>query len=141
MRAAVIAFGMAIRCAMCGRASPDRSVRCECGFEFATGSIGSAVEEAHAERGHRWRRIGGGVAAMIVGWAGAAAIPRLFAHSESDGVAIGAWLVRYVLVALGLSGLVFALFALRGGARSRRILRAAKQRGTIPEARAINKER
>src|SRR5258708_22569148 len=131
---------MALRCAMCGRASPDRSVRCECGFEFATGDIGSAVEDARGERGRGRRRIASGVAAMIVGWAGAAAVPRLFAHSESDGVAITAWLLRCVFVAFGLARLVSALFALRARARPPRILRAAKQRGSIPEARAIRRD-
>ena len=113
-------------------------MRCECGYEFATGAVAEAsLERARADRGRARVRVALGFVAMIVGWVGAIAIPRLFAHAESDGIAIAMFLARAVFVALGLSGLAYALFSLRGTARSRRILRGANARADVPAARVV----
>jgi len=130
---------MALTCELCGRKSPDRSARCECGYEFATGSVGTSVESAIADRGRVNVRVAFGMAAMVVGVLGAWSIPQLFAHLDSDLAAITLWLLRFVFIALGLTGLVYALFSLRGSARTRRILRAARaRRQDLPEARLVN---
>jgi hypothetical protein len=130
---------MAIRCDVCGRASPNGSVRCDCGFEFATGNATASVALAHGDRGRALNRIALGAGAIVLGWGGAIAIPVAFAHPSQDLVAIALWLLAFVLAALGVAGVALVLRGLRDLARAARLLRAAGRHRAMPEARVVEK--
>jgi uncharacterized membrane protein YvbJ len=46
---------MSKRCRICGLHNPDSADRCDCGFDFATGTIQRSYLDAHIEQKHGGR--------------------------------------------------------------------------------------
>ncbi len=52
---------MVVRCELCDELSSERSIRCDCGYDFRTGEVTAAVEGAEREFEVARRRIGRGL--------------------------------------------------------------------------------
>jgi hypothetical protein len=125
---------MAVRCQLCGKLSPERSIRCDCGYDFRTGEMTAAIEGAECELEVAQRRIGRGIAALV-------AIPVALAIGGLLIYSFDALAALIVLVLapclLAVAGAVGLVGGIRGSMTASRRLRQAKVRKELPAARVV----
>jgi hypothetical protein len=127
---------VARRCEICGRVSPDRSQRCECGFDFITKDATQSLDVVERRRQESQSKIGRAImlivaapACVVAGWSLsttlASPIPA-YVGSASAVLLVGAGVIR-----IGV--------AVRASQRASSQLRAAKAKRTLPAARVVDK--
>jgi hypothetical protein len=131
---------VALRCDICGRSSPDRSLRCECGYDFATGEVTRAIELASDDKSRAMTKIGKGVAMTLGGGLGVIVLGALAVICTFAGAAVPAIVFGTAswLSAVGcIAGLVRAVAGVRDRARAARLLDTAEAKRALPEARVV----
>jgi len=121
---------MAVRCELCDKLSPERSIRCDCGYDFRTGEVTAASEGAERKFEVARRRIGRDlvIGSLVIGGLGLVIGGFLSPFYEFAAfIALGSWL-------LAVAGTVGASL---GSMPSSRQLRHAKARKELPAARVV----
>jgi len=121
---------MAVRCARCGMLSPDRSQRCDCGYDFVTSEMGPPHESVARARAAATRHLVRGGALL------AGALP--FASLMLYLGMVTSSLIPLMLGGLGLIvGVVGGATSLVTGVHQRRQLRAGPGHA-LPAARIVS---
>jgi hypothetical protein len=130
---------MALRCEICGRSSPEGSLRCDCGFELATGDVATSIAFARRDRVLALDKIARGALATCLGAFGVIACGMLAFFLVIAGTLFAAipLIATFVLAAMGVSGLANVVGGARDHARAARLLRAAEKKRALPAARLI----
>lgn len=119
---------MMVRCELCDKLSSERSIRCDCGYDFRTGEVTAAIEGAEREVARR--RIGRGlvIGGLVIGGLGLVIGGFLSPFYEFAAlIALASWL-------LGVAGAVGGAL---GSMTPSRQLRHAKARKELPAARVV----
>ena len=127
---------MALRCVLCGRLSPDRSARCECGYDFKTGELDESValERSLQRKRAAGSHFGRGIVLLALIPVATVLFGALCVVFDTVAPAIIGALVDFLLAAGGVMSLGAGV-ASRVGAR--RELQTVRERRQLPEARVV----
>jgi len=125
---------MTVRCQLCGKLSPERSIHCDCGYDFRTGEITAAIEGAECALEVAQRQIGWGIAALVA-IPGALLIGGFLLYPFH---ALAAFVVSVLAPCLlAVAGAVSLVGGIGGRMTASRRLRQAKARKKLPAARVV----
>src|SRR5262249_35192653 len=108
---------MAVCCELCARLSPDGSLRCDCGYEGATGDVDASIIVAGRQRREARDKITRGVVAVFVGGLGVLTCGvLLWMHALFAAIP-----ATFVLAALGVAGIGNVIGGTRDHVRAARV--------------------
>jgi hypothetical protein len=138
---------MAQRCEICGKLSPTRSQRCECGYDFVTREVDAALDRAGLDSQKAISGIALGVGLLV---AGAFGIALVFAYFAWRQAVYGQFLVfnaswpsyagafaGVLALTAALTGVVKIVKATAAQRNAARRSRTAQDRQRLPQARTL----
>jgi hypothetical protein len=121
---------MALRCLACGRVSPNRSQRCECGFDFATHEMGPVTSQIVLRRKEATARIVRG--SLIL-----AGVPVVDALALFVAFTLGTGVPIIVAAIASIVGVIGGVGTIVDGVRAKNQLPETVPRRQLPIARLV----